>query len=252
MKTTIALIVLFFLISCGGGGSGGSESTGIAKGEIIENAADNNTAYTWYYYIPTTLAKGEKAYIVINSIQYDCDKNLNDEETYSNIDGIKSLAESHKYILLFASIPKYCSGGADEYTLHFPDYVFDANTIDEIFYRPDLKVIAMIDLLRAELANSGYTVDQKVFAFGYSIGGHFSNRFSLLQPNRVKAFAAGGLSGLITLPITSYSNEDFYWYFGVSNFDALAGDTFNYSAYESIPQYYFWGENDLSPYHLDS
>jgi hypothetical protein len=109
----------------------------------------------------------------------------------------------------------------------------------------------MVDELKLYLNQNELYVFDKIFIYGYSINGHFANRYSLLHPDRVQAVAAGGLSGLITLPFSSYAEREMNWYLGVNNFESITGLFFDFSAYENIPQYYFWGENDLFPYHLD-
>jgi hypothetical protein len=108
----------------------------------------------------------------------------------------------------------------------------------------------MTDELLGQLQQARFDVQPEVFVFGFSIGGHFANRYALLHPERVKAFAAGGLSGEITLPIPSHGGYPLDWYLGIHGLAALTGEAFKENAYRQVPQFYFWGDEDLYPYHL--
>ena len=87
--------------------------------------------------------------------------------------------------------------------------------------------------------------------FGFSIDGLLANRFSLLQPQLVEAFAAGGAAGEISLPMESIDGYPLRWWFGVNNIFDLTGEAFQPDLYREISQYYFWGDQDLEHYHLE-
>lgn len=220
------------------------------QGKVVKNEASLSTGYSWYAYTPRSLDHGDKTHIVVSAVQYDCSKTNNDKEANRYINGLIAESEIYKFVLLVPSFSKNCNSIFNEWTLHFPEYVF-SGSYDDQFYRPDLKLNNMVDELKLYLHQNGLYINDRIFIYGYSISGHFANRYSLLHPDRIQAVAAGGLSGLISLPFSSYAERRMDWFLGVNNFESITGLSFDYSAYENIPQYYFWGENDLFPYHLD-
>ena len=162
-------------------------------------------------------------------------------------------AELYGMVLLYPAIYDVCNEyGVTKSVGHFGDLNFD-DSYENVHYRVDLKLNYMIDDLINMLNGNGYQVNNKVFLHGFSLGGHFSNRYSMLQPDRVLAFVAGGTSGEITLPISAYEGvtDELIWNSGVSNFSSLTNKDFDYETYAQIPQLYLWGENDLDNYWLE-
>lgn len=223
----------------------------ITPGIATKHEANETTGFTWFSYVPENLTKTEAAYILIDaSHEGTCDLNEAIEYTLQHdIERFRSYAENYDYVLLSPAIYKNCVEDIDPWVRHFPEYVFTGSS-DSFFYRVDLKVSAMIDELTSELTQAGYNVKSKVFLVGFSIGGHFANRYALLHPDRVKAFAAGGLGGELTLPEDSYDGYSMNWPIGVNDFEILVGEPFQRNAYKEVPQFIFWGEQDLFPYHL--
>ena len=166
-----------------------------------------------------------------------------------SIKSLQTYAETHKYVLLTPAIYKNCKSDIDQWPRHFPEYIFNNSTNNE-FYRLDLKMNAMIDELSDLLKQAGYNVISKVFLIGFSIGGHFANRYTILQPSKVKAFAAGGLSGELTMPENFYDGYPMNWSMGTNDFEKLVGESVQLDIIIEIPQFIFWGEQDLFPHHL--
>ena len=223
----------------------------ITPGLVTKHEANESTGFTWFSYVPENLTKTETAYILIDaSHEGTCNPNEAINFTLKqDIERFRSYAEYYDYILLCPALYKYCVEDIDPWIRHFPDYVF-TDSFNSIFYRIDLKVSAMIDELTNELIQAGYNVKSKVFLVGFSIGGHFANRYALLHPNKVIAFAAGGLSGELTLPEDTYDGYPMNWPIGVNDFEIAAGESFQRDVYKKVPQFIFWGEQDLFPYHL--
>jgi len=117
--------------------------------------------------------------------------------------------------------------------------------------RIDLQLLAMINEAQQKLREMGYIVDEQIFMTGFSASGTFANRFSLIHPDRVKAYAAGGINGLLMLPIDSLGAEPLPYPVGASDFEKLFGKPFDLSAFKNLPQFLFMGEldeNDAIPY----
>ncbi len=225
-------------------------------GEVVVHEGNQDTKFDWLVYVPRTISKTQTTYILIDGTRGSgtCSQAESTEEALGNIPYSKQFADEFGLILLYPAIYDVCNqyGDITQWAGHFniPNF---SNTPENPHFRVDLKVNNMIDLLTEMLSRNGYTMAEKVFVHGYSIGGHFANRYSMLQPDRVKAFVAGGTSGEITLPITAYEGvtDDLIWNSGVSDYETLVGEPFDYTTYSQIPQLYLWGENDLDHYWLD-
>ena len=91
------------------------------------------------------------------------------------------------------------------------------------------------------LKELGVKVDDKVIIEGYSAGSKFTNGFTALHPELVKACISGGNSGMGILPIKELNGQTLNFPLGVAdvpNFDA--------EAFKSIPQYYYIGRDDYN------
>ncbi len=119
------------------------------------------------------------------------------------------------------------------------------------YKRLDRQLIAMIEHAQDLLAQRKIQLKDKVFMFGYSAAGTFTNRFITLHPEKVQAIAAGGICSLPTLPVKRIDNKELYYPVGVFDIKELTGSEFNLAAYKKIPQYLFMGNedtNDTLPY----
>jgi len=217
-------------------------------GKIIYHESAIPSEYNYFSYIPKTLSRDKKVYIVIGPDYGQCQECCDVEGTASNVEyfmnSYLSYADAHEYILLFPVISNNCDGIRDQWVLHFPNYVF-TDPVDSPFFRPDLELNASIDSLQELLRTDGYNVNEKVFIFGFSVGGLAANRYTLLQPKRIQAFAAGGTAGDICIPDDNIQGVKLNWPLGTNNFEGLVGVLFDRDAYFKVPQLYFLGDEDL-------
>lgn len=117
--------------------------------------------------------------------------------------------------------------------------------------RIDLQLLAMVEDAENKLTQSGYTLHNKFFMTGFSASGTFTNRFTLIHPDKILASAAGGLNGLLMLPIDSLNGQPLDYPLGISDFEAIFGKAFDQYSFIKTPQFYFMGandENDAIPY----
>lgn len=117
--------------------------------------------------------------------------------------------------------------------------------------RIDLQLIAMIKHAIDTLSNLGFSMHNQIFMTGFSASGTFANRFTLMHPNKVLATAAGGVNGLLMLPLKEISGKELNYPLGVNDFKILFNSEFNSTAFSEIPQFLFMGEldeNDAVPY----
>ena len=112
----------------------------------------------------------------------------------------------------------------------------------ENFYQiPDIKVNFMIDSFISDLKSAGHNASNKIFVAGFSVWGMWADRYTLLHPNRVKAYAAGAPGGALTLPESHYHYTRMDWSVGINDF-FLTGANFNVNEYKNIPHFIYIGD----------
>ncbi len=112
--------------------------------------------------------------------------------------------------------------------------------IQEGDIRYDRVILDMID----EVAGR-YGVDgQKVMMFGFSGGGHFTHRFTILHPQRILA-ASVGSPGSVTM-----LDHDKPWWAGVRDCEEKFGISINKADYKSLPMHFVVGGADLATWEI--
>ncbi len=106
--------------------------------------------------------------------------------------------------------------------------------------RYDQVMLGMIDEVAERYGVSG----ERVLMFGFSGGGHFTHRFTLLHPRRIRA-ASIGAPGSVTL-------IDFEkpWWVGVQNCEQEFGVKVNPEDFDGLPLHFVVGEADLETWEI--
>lgn len=224
-------------------------TTAITPGVLSLHERDADIAYNWFSYIPESLSKSERSYILATGF------NANVIEDYHEMTEISrgeaeyriQFAEQHHYTLLVPVIPRPAS--TDVYAIAFDWRVFLDST-DAFLQRPDQKLNRMIDQLVSDLQSDGYNVDTKVFVEGFSAGGMFAQKYAMLHPARVKAIAAGQCGGWITLPESAFDSTAMDWPVGIHDFTSLTGYEFEQVSYRQLPQFIYIGDEDTLNSHV--
>jgi hypothetical protein len=110
--------------------------------------------------------------------------------------------------------------------------------------RLDLQLLEMISDAKGILTTMDIQVDEKIFMNGFSASGTFTNRFSLMHPDKIKALAIGGFNGELMLPENEINNVKLNYPIGTNDFSKITGDKFDVAAYKKIPQYIYMGKLD--------
>jgi hypothetical protein len=108
----------------------------------------------------------------------------------------------------------------------------------------DIQLINMIDNACDTLRKLGYRMNKKVLMTGFSASGTFVNRFSLIHPEVVYAVAAGGLNGLLMLPVAKINGQELNYPIGISDFNILFNKDFDSVSFKKIHQFLFMGSMD--------
>ncbi len=221
------------------------------SGETILHQKDEKIPYNYWSYVPKSLTRNETAYIFleISHPQIE-DYDALTLAAKNTCNQFIDVAESRNYIILTPVIPRDFSEGY--YPQGINQYSLDPLT-PNFYYRPDLKVNIIIENFKKELEEAGYSIQDKVFVSGFSAGGMWANRYSLLHPERVKAAAMGQAGGWLAMPITSYNGTDLNWPLGLNNYSLLTGESYNkYNIFKSVPMFIFIGDQDTTSTYYDS
>ena len=100
--------------------------------------------------------------------------------------------------------------------------------------RYDVVMLGMID----EVAERYQVQADKVLMFGFSGGGHFTHRFTILHPDRIYA-ASVGAPGAVTLIDAAKP-----WWAGIKDCESLFGIRVEPQAFNNMPLHFVVGEAD--------
>ena len=212
----------------------------ITPGVLQEHAANNTIVWSWFSYVPANISKSELCFIMItgqNGNLATDDYKAITEMTRWLASTKMNAADIYGFVNLTPVIPRNTN-----YTVAFARDSF-LETTDSFEQRADLKINLMIDALTKMLREDGYNVHDKVFLEGFSAGGGFALRYTILWPDRIQAMTAGGVVDP-TLPAISYNGTSCDWPVGVNDFLPLAGHPFRRYAYLQVPQFIYIGELD--------
>jgi len=112
--------------------------------------------------------------------------------------------------------------------------------------RLDLQLLAMIAEAKNRLTKHALEVEDKVILTGFSASGTFANRFSMLHPQSTQLVIAGGINGILMLPVSQYKDKTLNYPLGVDDFSKIANKKFDKSAWELVPQFLFMGQDDTN------
>lgn len=204
-----------------------------------------NEGYNWWSYIPKSLQKNDVGYILVEeshggSEDYEQDS---DDALY-NIYNHVSKSEQYGFILVTVVLPR---DFASNYYPQGINYNSLRSTTPDFYYRPDLKVNNILSAFMANLTSAGYNICEKILVAGFSAGGMWANRYTLLHPEHVKAAAMGQAGGWLAMPISEYNSTTLNWPMGINDFISLTGAAYSKeNILKDVPQFIFIGDQDNS------
>lgn len=115
---------------------------------------------------------------------------------------------------------------------------------NSVIERIDLQLINMFRQIKKSFAKADIIISDKFILKGFSAGGEFAHRFSILHPQYVLAAVSGGAMHSFTLPLKSYKNELLLWPNGIGNADEYSD--FKFEDYYKIKQLNYLGDKDFN------
>ena len=110
--------------------------------------------------------------------------------------------------------------------------------------RLDLQLLQMISDAGNILSAMDIPVESKFFMNGFSASATFTNRFSYIHPDKIKALARGGFNGKLLIPQTEINHIKLNYPIGLNDFRKMFGKRFSIDAYRDIPQFIYMGKLD--------
>jgi len=227
------------------------------KGKLlfVEANPENGFNYPYFLFIPDNISNEQINFIIVepNNSGFaddDLNKHIEKAERTASKDFYLGnyVAQKLKYPLLVPVFPrpktnwKIYTHALDRDVMHQKN-----NQLERI----DLQLLEMFNDAKARLQELDINTSDKFLMTGFSASGTFANRFTLLHPNKVKAVAAGGLNGLLALPLDSIDNKPLNYPLGTNDFKVLLNQEFQKTTFINTPQFYFMGaldDNDAIPY----
>lgn len=110
--------------------------------------------------------------------------------------------------------------------------------------RLDLQLLAMINDAKKLLTDFNIEVYPKVFMNGFSASATFTNRFSFIHPETIKALAIGGFNGELLLPEKKINGIKLNYPIGIQDFTQVFDKKFDVEKFRAIPQFIYMGKSD--------
>lgn len=222
---------------------------------FVKANPENGFNYPYFLFLPDDISTGKELFLIIepnNSGFADDDlkKHIEKAERTASKDFYLGnyVAQKLKYPLLVPVFPRSKTNWKIYTHALDRDVMRQKNNQLE---RIDLQLLEMFKDAKSRLNVLDINTSEQFLMTGFSASGTFSNRFTLLHPNKVRAVAAGGLNGLLALPIDSIGNKKLNYPLGTNNFKDSLNQEFQKKAFLNTPQFYFMGgldENDAIPY----
>ena len=264
MKETLLWCTLLLLICFPGSPriSGRSSAQGEAKNGPqvttaplpdvvrVEARSEKGFLYPYYLYVPPELrvdkGGGAKQNILVlpnNTGNSDDDFKVHEASAKRLAEGRRTLASSLRVALVVPVFPRPKSDWR-VYT-----HALDRDSLlteKKELRRFDLQLIGMIDDARDRLRAEGLSFGERIVIYGFSAGGMFANRFTMLHPDRVRAAAFGSPGGWAMAPVPSWKGKALRYPIGTADFEAVAGKKLDLASLKKVPVFLFMGAEDTN------
>ena len=213
--------------------------------EVREIPANPTLGFHWPYLLVAPAQPVRPTFLVVEP---------NNSSTGSD-DQAFHLQMAHKAIVRSTSHPGFQQLGLPYLMPVFPrpraqwkyyTHALDRDTLEwreSGMERIDLQLVAMVEDARRRLAAEGIPTEKKIFLWGYSAGGSFTIRFTLLHPDRVQAASVGGCA-VPPIPLAKVQGQSARYPIGVADLKQLTGQKFNAEGFRRVPIQIFRGAAD--------
>lgn len=226
----------------------------LCPGDPVKIPAMPRLGFQWAYYLRILSSAenkknaGEQVYLLVlpnNTGQSHDDYVVHDEAALRMARGGSgvSIARHLGLVLLVPSFPR----PRKDWRVYTHTLDRDCLTTSiSALERLDLQLEAMIDDAILRLTQDGWEVEDKVLMMGFSASGMFTNRFTVLHPDRVLAAAIGSPGGWPIASTGEWGESTLRYPIGVHDIKQLVGKPFDLGTYKQVPQYLYIGDEDTN------
>ncbi|MGB5015211.1 MAG: hypothetical protein WBO68_14415 [Pyrinomonadaceae bacterium] len=206
--------------------------------------------YPYYLYVPPEVRnvpdkKAVQTILVLpnNTGILDDDLAVHEADVKRRMAGAGAIASALKIAVLMPVFPRPKS----DWQIYTHALDRDSMVTEKREYRQlDLQLVAMIDDARKKLKEDGLVFDKRVLINGFSASGMFTNRFTFLHPDRVKAAAIGSPGGWPIAPVEKYQDKTLRYPIGVADIKTVAGRKLDLKTLRNVPLFIFLGDKDTN------
>jgi hypothetical protein len=112
--------------------------------------------------------------------------------------------------------------------------------------RLDLQLLAMARDAKRQLSDRGSGLRPKLLLTGFSASAMFATRLAAIHPSEIAAVVAGGLNGLVILPVKRLAEAQLQYPLGIADLEAVSGRAFDENTWRQVPQLLFMGALDTN------
>lgn len=213
---------------------------------LLPAQPDAGFHFPYFLYTPPLFTDEERPLVVEpnNTGTTSDDFSLHRTEARELIDGgfVRQISDELRLPALVPVFPRPRSGDINwEHGIHALDR--EALIIKSgPFKRVDRQLLRMVDHARSVLGDYGLPVKDQFVLNGFSSSGHFVNRFTAIHPNRVLSVSAGGINGMLVLPLSKAKGHTLNYHLGIADLAEVTGETFDKDAFVDVPQFIYMGE----------
>ncbi len=211
--------------------------------EVLKLDANPQKGFSYPYYLmlPDTIKKPTVLMVEPNNTgAASDDQSFHDTEAYHLIDSKVTWANDLGSPYLVPTFPRPVGL---VYT-----QALDRDTLTTTLMglvRIDLQLIAMIEDARLQLSARGIAIDKKVWMVGYSASGSFTNRFTMLHPDVIKAASIGSPGSYPIVPLAQWKGKQLRYPAGVADLPNLVNIRFDAATFRNVPLQIYIGDQDL-------
>lgn len=206
---------------------------------IIPNNPSKGFEWEYILYIPDKVTTNKLLVAPNNSGLVSDSIDIHKEKAKDLILYKSKLADELGVPLLVPIFPRYRNYN-DLYT-HALDRATILTNIEGL-KRLDLQLIAMIEDSKEILLKRGIKLDEKILMSGFSASGDFTDRFTFLHPEIVKAAVIGGSANII--PYNDLNDENLPYPIGIYDYEKITGKKFDINLVSDVHRYIYKGSED--------
>lgn len=116
----------------------------------------------------------------------------------------------------------------------------------EKYYDLDKQVISMIDHSLNYLNDNEFNLENRIILDGYSASGTFTDRLSMLYPEKIKIVVSGATIDDKMMPMESHKGEELNFPLGIADYEEITGNEFDIEKHNSVARLIYMGKDDTN------